>query len=179
MTDPTDADALAGEAGRGADGPPGDSPGDAPRRPPRLPAGVRRRIAVRSGSAAALASGLALAVALGPTWPAGTPTAILVGHAVGQVVALSWVVGALLTFDASSGAFMGGTLGLAPVRLLVAVGGLGLAAAWFELTPAPLALAFVGTHVVGLAIEAYTFNALAGAAAPDDHDPPAPRPPHS
>ncbi len=140
--------------------------------PPRLPDAVRRRVAVRSLAAVLAFTALALALAfLGP-WTPPTVLALLLGHAVAQAVTLTWLVGALASFDADAGTFMGSTLGLAPFRLLGVVVILTLAASLGGLEPVPLFGAFLATHIAGQIVEVWAFSALGAAAAPDRPDEP-------
>ncbi len=154
----------AGEPPSTADSPPAAPP------PPRVPEAVRRRVATCSLAGVLALTGLAFAAALLGPWAPAVGLAILIGHAAAQAVTLSWLVGAVSSFDADSGTFLGSTLGLAPFRLLGVVVVLTLAAALGGLDPVPLFASFLVTHLAGQGIEVWAFSALGAAAAPDRPD---------
>jgi len=92
------------------------------------------------------------------------------GLAVGVMVGLSWVLGALLGSNQSRRVYMGVTLGLSPLRYLGALGALFGLAAHFDdpdMT-ALLVLSFVATQIVNHIIEARLLSALADAELPPD-----------
>ena len=99
-------------------------------------------------------------------------TRIALGVACGSGIALlcgvSWVVGALLTFDAPFQRFLKGTLGFAPLRLGIALVGivvLGVcASAWVDVTA--LAGSFAAAHILLQALEGWTFMRLADESSP-------------
>jgi hypothetical protein len=95
--------------------------------------------------------------------------AVALGIACGSGIALlcgvSWIVGALLTFDAPMNRFLRATLGLGPVRMLVAVGGVCSIAVWGRASIDLVALgcAFASAHFLLQVAEAVIFMQLAAA----------------
>jgi hypothetical protein len=131
---------------------------------------VKRRIAARSlwlgGVLLAVAAGAIAVLAI-----SGRPRAamgVAGGHLLALACGLSWIAGALTTFDGPFTRFARATLGGAPLRLaLVAVGFCGLgffASEWVD--PAALALSFVATHLFVQIAQADCFLKLADAASP-------------
>jgi hypothetical protein len=93
---------------------------------------------------------------------------IACGAGVALVCGLSWIVGALLTFDGPLERFLKATLALAPVRFflaLIAIGGVGY---YFRESVDMIALAcsFVAGHVLFTILEVDTFRRLTDASSP-------------
>jgi len=134
--------------------------------PPPVPPGVKARVLGRSLAvllgAMALAFGVASAIRADHEAQA---LGIVVGHLAAQVVGLTWLVGAVWAFDASSTTFFRATLGLAPVRAAAFIGAL-LLGPRLGADASALFAAFVATALVGHVVEALALNALADAARP-------------
>ncbi len=149
--------------------------------PPPVPPGVKAKVLGRALSvllgALALAFGLASAIRADHEAQA---IGIVVGHLAAQVVGLTWLVGAVRAFDASSTTFFLATLGLAPVRAAAFIGAL-LLGPRLGADASALFAAFVATALVGHVVEALALHALADAARPPRRKPetsvdPAPTP---
>ncbi len=152
-----------------ADGPAADAPGAASKSlppPPPVPPGVKARVLGRSLAvllgAMAVAFGLASAIRADHEAQA---LGIALGHVAAQVVGLTWIVGAVRTFDASSATFFRATLGLAPVRAAAFLGAL-LLGPRLGADASALFASFVATALLGHVVEALALNALADAARP-------------
>ncbi|MGE0707260.1 MAG: hypothetical protein AB7N76_16385 [Planctomycetota bacterium] len=133
---------------------------------PQLASGVRRRVASRAVGQVALASVIAL---LGALWLTGrgearAGTALVFGHAVGQAVCASWLLGALIGFDRDAAGVVGATLGLSFYRMLLATAALVGGAALWDLSPTPLVLGFIATRVWGHVVEGLALRDLVAAA---------------
>ncbi len=99
-------------------------------------------------------------------------TNVALGLACGSGIALlcgvSWLVGALLTFDKPMSRFLKATLGLGPVRLLLAVGGvctIGVVARE-RIDMVALGASFAAVHLLLQLMEADIFMRLADASSP-------------
>lgn len=131
---------------------------------------MKRRVIARAGlfvsvvvALVAMASILAAfsserAIALG----------IACGGGISLLCALTWIVGAIFTFDHSFQRLLRATLGLAPVRIAFAVAAVALLVvkARSSVDTMSLALSFAATHVLLLLAEIDCFAKLAEAASP-------------
>ncbi len=90
---------------------------------------------------------------------------IACGSGIALVCGLSWLVGALLTFEAPMSRFLRATLGLGPVRMLLAVGGISSIAVFARESVDVIALgcAFAAAHMCLQLAEADCFMRLADA----------------
>lgn len=148
-----------GEPGVPEEAPP-PTPGQEP--PPELRPGVRRQAAIQALGllAAASVAAFVAAVMLETRGQSAASKSLLVGHGLGHVLTLSWLVPALWAFDRNSLTLMQATLGLSPIRIVTGVGLLIGAVVVFRLPEVPLVLAYVGTHVWGHVVEHLTLREL-------------------
>ena len=130
--------------------------------PPGLRPGVRRQATVQAIGflAAASVAALVAAVMLETRGQSAASKAVLIGHALGHGLTLSWLVPALWGFDRDSQTLMQATLGLSPIRLVTGVGLLVGTVVVLRLPEVPLVLAYVATHVWGHVVEHLTLREL-------------------
>ena len=139
-------------------------------RVPRVSAEVKRRIAGRAIWLASVvaAIGVTAGVFLLALGQAELGFGVLAGNGLAMLVGLSWILGAVRTFDASFKSFARGTIGLSPVRFVVVIGAL-MAIAWWgrgRVDLAALGLTFLGTQLLLQIAQADCFMRLADAASP-------------
>ena len=139
---------------------PPPTPGQEP--PPELRPGVRRQAAIQALGllAAASVAAFVAAVMLETRGQSAASKAVLIGHALGHGLTLSWLVPALWGFDRDSQTLMQATLGLSPIRLVTGVGLLVGTVVVLRLPEVPLVLAYVATHVWGHVVEHLTLREL-------------------
>ena len=136
-------------------------PGQEP--PPQLRPGVRRQATIQAIGFLAAASVAAFVAALmvETRGQSAASKAVLIGHGLGHLLTLSWLVPTLWGFDRDSRTLLQATLGLSPIRIVTGVGLLVGAVAVFRLPEVPLVLAYVATHVWGHVVEHVTLRELA------------------
>ena len=126
--------------------------------PPARPQIVRTVLLAMGG--ASVVVGI-LVVALSACGLSKVSEGILLGHLLAHAVTASWLLGALLTYHLSWRAFMVGTIGAFPLRLLFLGGGVALLVTQFEVHALSLTLSMLGSMVYGFVVEGWTFNTLA------------------
>lgn len=121
-------------------------------------------------SAAIISAGAALVAGLLVAGETRLALGALAGHLVAVACGLSWILGAVATFDGPFARFAKATLGLAPLRLvlvvLVVCGIAGFASERADTTA--LGLTFVGTQVLFQLAQADTFLRLSKATSPSE-----------
>jgi hypothetical protein len=128
---------------------------------------VIRSIAARAFLHVSIVVGLAVAALVFAIFQGEQRVAlgIACGAGIALVCGLSWLVGALLTFEAPMSRFLRATLGLGPVRMLIAVAGVSSIAVFARARVDVVALgcAFAGAHLLLQLAEADCFMRLADA----------------
>lgn len=128
-----------------------------------LPAGARRRVVSRAIALLGAATVLALLANLGlyRLDRGRAAEALLLGHLIGHAITLSWLLGAIYSFDKRDALSL--TLGLSPLRMMTAAAAIVGAVAAFDYLELPLVLSYLATHVYGHVVEAVTLRDLAAA----------------
>jgi hypothetical protein len=130
----------------------------------------RRRIASRTILLASViaAIGFALVAALFVLGETRVALGILAGHLIALACALSWILGAIVTFDGPFVRFARATIGLAPFRLaLVAASAFAIAGfgrPWIDLVAFGVALAT--SQLLLQVVQGWCFMRLADASSP-------------
>ena len=106
--------------------------------------------------AAVLAFAISLALLEGGRARAGH--ALLIGHGIGQVLALSWLLPTLWSFDKDAQTVLRATLGLSPFRLVFAA--VAVCGAAYAFPVLPLVLSFLATHLWGHVVEHFVLGEL-------------------